>query len=95
LLSRNGTAAENYFGLVRPLQRQQSVNERTTQQTAYQEQELQGLQLQQKQAFEQPTVKPTGTAGWFNEFGQRPPYRQQDHYYGQWPAGGRTGARGR
>lgn len=87
LLNRNGSAASNYFGLVRPLQRQQHINERATQQTYNQQQELQLLKKQQV-AFDQPDIKPTGTAGWFQDYGPSMPYQKSDHYYGQWQTRG-------
>lgn len=90
LLNRNGGPASNYYGLVRPLQRQQSFNEAQSQATSYQEQQL-GSQAQQighlrdeQQAFSQPKVKATGTSGWFQNMGQTPPYQVSSHYYGQW-----------
>ncbi len=69
LLSRNGSAAGNYFGLVRPLQRQQGFNQNTQLQSYGQQEEIQRLRSQQD-AFDQPIVKPTGTAGWFQNPGQ-------------------------
>ena len=95
LLSRNGTAAGNYFGLVRPLQRQQRINERIVGDVTSQQQELQQLQVKQRTAFDQPTIKPTGTAGWFHDYGQIPPYQRSDHYYSQWDGGGGNAPRGR
>jgi hypothetical protein len=96
LLSRNGSVAGNYYTLVRPLQRQQRINERNSQQAYYQQQELQQLQdLQQDAAFGQPRVKPTGTAGWFQNLGLVSPYQQTDHYYGQWQTGRQSGPRRR
>jgi hypothetical protein len=99
LLSRNGSVAGNYYTLVRPLQRQQHINERNSLQNYTQQQELQKLQEQQlSDAFKQPKVKPTGTAGWFQDLGPNSPYQQSDHYYGQWQTGpghGRTPARRR
>jgi hypothetical protein len=93
LLSRNGSVAGNYYGIVRPLQRQQNINERTKQETTEQQQTLQRLEAQQKTSFDQPTVKPTGTAGWFHEYGQVPPYQRTDHYYSQWDNTGGSGRR--
>jgi len=87
LLSRNGSTAGNYFGLVRPLQRQQGLNENTQVQSYNQQAEIQRLRSQQV-AFDQPTVKPTGTAGWFQNPGKQSSYQQTDHYYGQWQTGG-------
>ena len=85
LLSRNGSAAGNYYGLVRPLERQRVLNDVQQQQAASQQQELTNIRTQQ-QFFEQPTVKPTGTAGWFQNTGATSPYQVTSHYYGQWPA---------
>jgi hypothetical protein len=86
LLNRNGTAASNYYGLVRPLQRQQAFNETQQQEVASQEQQIRSVQ-QQQELFEQPNVKPTGTAGWFQNFGTSSPFRATSHYYGQWQTG--------
>jgi hypothetical protein len=91
LLNRNGGgAAINYYGLIRPLERQQQVNQRQSQDLfnqgqliGNQEQQLSRLQDQQD-AFSQPKVKPTGTAGWFQNLGPKPPFQVADHYYGQW-----------
>jgi hypothetical protein len=91
LLNRNGGgAALNYYGLVRPLERQQSFNQNQSQQLANQgqlignqEQQINRIQDQQE-AFSQPKVKATGTAGWFQNMGQKPPFQAADHYYGQW-----------
>jgi len=91
LLNRNGGgAALNYYGLIRPLERQQQYNQAQTQQLqnqgqliGNQEQQINRLRDEQ-QAFSQPKVKPTGTAGWYQNFGNRPPYQLADHYYGQW-----------
>jgi hypothetical protein len=84
LLSRNGNVASNYFGLVRPLQRQARVNENQEQLTVSQQQELQRLREQQE-AFEQPKVSQTGKGSWYQNFGQNPPFQMTDHFYGQWP----------
>ena len=84
LLNRNGSAAGNYYGLVRPLQRQQRTNERLSIEATEQQQQLQRLELQQKEAFDQPNIKPTGTSGWFHEYGTTPPYLRTDHFYSQW-----------
>ncbi len=87
LLNRNGGgAATNYYGLIRPLQRQQSINLSQAQNAASQEQQIRGVQEQQE-AFEQPKVKPTGTAGWFQNMGETSPYQVSSHYYGQWQSG--------
>ena len=85
LLNRNGGAAANYYGLIRPLQRQATINVRQLQTSASQEQQIRAVEHQQQQ-FEQPTVKPTGTAGWFQNTGPTSPYLVDSHYYGQWPA---------
>ena len=50
-----------------------------------QEQQIRSVKEQQE-SFEQPTVKPTGTAGWFQNMGTTSPYQVTSHYYGQWPA---------
>lgn len=87
LLNRNGGGvASNYYGLIRPLQRQAAINARQTQTASTQEQELKSVQEQQT-LFEQPTVKPTGTAGWFQTMGPTSPYQVSSHYYGQWQTG--------
>ncbi len=86
LLNRNGSAATNYYGLIRPLQNQQSVNEAQSQAVSSQEQQIKNVKDQQE-AFEQPKVKPTGTAGWFKQDGTNPQFQQASHYYGQWPSG--------
>jgi hypothetical protein len=86
LLNRTGGVASNYYGLVRPLQRQQSFNEQQSQETSSQEQQIKSVRDQQE-AFEQPKIKPTGTAGWFQNMGTTSPYQQASHYYGQWPTG--------
>lgn len=86
LLNRNGSAATNYFGLVRPLLNQQSINQVQAQRASTQEQQINKVKEQQ-QLFEQPQVKPTGTAGWFKNEGTTSPFQNssQSHYYGQWP----------
>jgi hypothetical protein len=84
LLNRNGSVASNYFGLVRPLEHQQTINAAQSQLAASQQQELKSVQEQQD-SFEQPKVKPTGTAGWFQNMGQTSPYQVTSHFYGQWP----------
>jgi hypothetical protein len=86
LLNRNGGVATNYYALIRPLQRQASINAGQALTAASQEQQLRSVQ-QQQEAFEQPTVKPTGTAGWFQNMGATPPYQVSSHYYGQWQTG--------
>ncbi len=86
LLNRNGSAATNYFGLVRPLLNQKSINEAQSQTASNQEQQIKNVKDQQE-AFEQPKVKPTGTAGWFKTEGTTSPYQNASHYYGQWPSG--------
>jgi hypothetical protein len=88
LLSRDGTAAGNYFGLVRPLQRQQRINERTENVVTAQQRELQQLQTNQRTAFDQPTIQPTGTAGWFQDLGPISPFQRSSHFFSQWDAGG-------
>jgi hypothetical protein len=86
LLSRNGSPAGNYYGIVRPLERQQVFNSNQAQQAVTQEQQLARIQTEQQQNFDQPKVKPTGTAGWYQTYGQTPPYQVAGHYYGQWQA---------
>jgi hypothetical protein len=86
LLNRNGSAASNYFGLVRPLQNQQAINEAQSQTASTQEQQIKNVK-DQETAFEQPKVKSTGTAGWFKTEGTTSPYQNASHYYGQWPSG--------
>jgi hypothetical protein len=83
LLNRNGGAATNYYGLIRPLQRQASINTSQAQTAGRQEQQLISVEEQQE-AFEQPKVKPTGTAGWFQNMGTTSPFQVSSHYYGQW-----------
>jgi hypothetical protein len=51
-----------------------------------QEQQIRSVEEQQ-QLFEQPTVRPTGTAGWFQNLGTTSPYQVTSHYYGQWQTG--------
>ena len=97
LLNRNGSAATNYYGLVRPQLNQQTINEAQQQTASNQEQQIKNVKEQQE-AFEQPKVKPTGTAGWFKTEGTTSPYQNAGHYYGQWPSGksqkkGSTGRR--
>lgn len=87
LLNRNGSAASNYYGLIRPLERQQTINATQSQQAESQEQQIKAVKDQQ-QDFEQPKVKPTGTAGWFQNLGPTSPFQQSSHYYGQWPTRG-------
>ena len=87
LLNRNGGgAATNYYGLVRPLERQQTINAGQAQSAANQEQQIKTVQDQQE-SFEQPKIKPTGTAGWFQNLGTTSPYQVSSHYYGQWQTG--------
>jgi hypothetical protein len=83
LLNRGGGPATNYYGLVRPQLQQQSVNTTQAQETQSHEQEIKTIREQQE-GFSQPTIKPTGTAGWFQNLGDNPPYQQTSHYYGQW-----------
>ena len=87
LLNRNGTPATNYYGLVRPLLNQRAINQAQAQTAAVQEQQIKSVKDQQ-QLFEQPNVKPTGTAAWFKNEGTTSPFQNtnQSHYYGQWPA---------
>jgi hypothetical protein len=85
LLNRNGGAASNYYGLIRPLQRQAAINAAQTQSAAVEEQQIRNVKDQQE-SFEQPTVKPTGTAGWFQNAGTAATYQDPSHYYGQWPS---------
>ncbi len=87
LFSRNGTAATNYYGLVRPLERQQVINQRQTQLSSYNQGQIQKLR-DQEEAFSQPKVKPTGTAGWFQTLDDRYGYQIPSHFYGQWNTGG-------
>src|SRR4051812_14502437 len=84
LLNRNASPAGNYYGLVRPLERQQAFNASQAQQAVTQEQQISKIQTQQQENFEQPKVKPTGTAGWFQTYGPSSPYQVESHYYGQW-----------
>jgi hypothetical protein len=84
LLNRNGSAATNYFGLVRPQEHQQDINATQAQQNTSQQQQISSLREQQ-QDFSQPQIKPTGTAGWFQNLGTKSPYQQTSHFYGQWP----------
>lgn len=91
---RNGVAT-NYYGLVRPLERQQRINESQSLQTSNQEQQINQLSdkqnaKQEAVQIQQPKVKPTGTAGWYQTLGSKPPYGVADHYYGQWPDKGKT-----
>jgi len=87
LLGRNGaSAATNYYGLVRPLQRQQSINAAQSQTASTQEEQIRTVKDQQE-SFDQPKIKPTGTAGWFQNMGTTSPYQVSSHYYGQWPTG--------
>jgi hypothetical protein len=85
LLNRNGSAATNYYGLVRPLLNQQVVNAEQSQAVNNQQEQIKSVKDQQE-AFEQPKVKPTGTAGWFKTEGTTSPYQNASHYYGQWPS---------
>ena len=86
LLNRNGSVASNYFGLVRPLEHQQAVNAAQSQTAYSQAQQIKEVQEQQN-AFEQPTVKPTGTTAWFQNMGTTSPFQVNSHYYGQWQTG--------
>ena len=62
----------------------QALQDQQSQLAASQQQEIKSVQEQQD-AFEQPKIKPTGTAGWFQNMGQTSPYQVTSHYYGQWP----------
>jgi hypothetical protein len=87
LLNRNGGgAATNYYGLIRPLEHQSTVNAAQSQAVSNQEQQINTVKEQQE-SFEQPKIKPTGTAGWFQNMGTTSPYQVSSHYYGQWPTG--------
>jgi hypothetical protein len=87
LLNRNGGgAATNYYGLIRPLQRQSTINAAQSQAISSQEQQINTVKEQQE-SFEQPAIKPTGTAGWFQNLGTTSPYQVSSHYYGQWQTG--------
>jgi hypothetical protein len=85
LLNRNGSPASNYYGLIRPLERQQAINATQTQQAETQEQQINSVK-NQDESFAQPKIKPTGTAGWFQNMGPTSPFQQTSHYYGQWQA---------
>ena len=87
LLNRNGGgAATNYYGLIRPLERQSTINASQSQAVTSQDQEIKSVKEQQD-SFEQPKIKPTGTAGWFQNLGTTSPYQVSSHYYGQWQTG--------
>jgi hypothetical protein len=87
LLNRNGGgAATNYYGLIRPLEHQSTVNASQSQAVSNQEQQINAVKEQQE-SFEQPKIKPTGTAGWFQNTGTTSPYQVSSHYYGQWQTG--------
>lgn len=87
LLNRNGGgAATNYYGLIRPLERQSTVNAAQSQAVSNQEQQIRSVKEEQE-SFEQPKIKPTGTAGWFQNLGTTSPYQVSSHYYGQWQTG--------
>jgi hypothetical protein len=93
LLGRNGGPAQNYFGLVRPLQNQRAINERQSNLSASNQLAIQGLR-DQNDAFSQPDIKPTGTAGWFQTLGANPRHQVSSHFFGQWGTGpGRAAAR--
>jgi hypothetical protein len=95
LLNRNNSPAANYYGLVRPLERQQTINQRQQQLSNYNERQIQGLRNQQD-AFAQPEVRPTGTAGWFQQqidITRGNGFQVPGHYFGQWQTG--TGPRRR
>jgi len=93
LLNRNNNFASNYFGLVRPQQRQQIFNQQQSQLANIQERELQSLRSQQE-AFEQPDVRPTGTASWFQTQDNPQRFQQPSHFFGQWENRGGQQRRG-
>jgi hypothetical protein len=89
LLNRNNSAAANYYGLVRPLERQQAINQQQQQLSNYNERQIQGLRNQQD-AFSQPDVRPTGTAGWFQQqldINRGSGFQVPGHFFGQWQTG--------
>jgi hypothetical protein len=87
LLNRNGGgAATNYYGLIRPLERQSTINTAQSQAVTNQDQEIKAVKEDQE-SFGQPKIKPTGTAGWFQNLGTTSPYQVSSHYYGQWQTG--------
>jgi hypothetical protein len=87
LLNRNGGgAATNYYGLIRPLERQSTINAAQSQAVTIQDQELRSVKEDQE-SFGQPKIKPTGTAAWFQNLGTTSPYQVSSHYYGQWQTG--------
>lgn len=81
LLRNNNGAIPNYFAFVRPIQRQQQIN----QQAAVQLQK-QALEIERTQEeFNQLEVGATGKGAWFYNTGTRNQFNQRSHYYGQWP----------
>jgi hypothetical protein len=80
LTGRDGSAASNYFGIIRPLERQQSLNAQQERQARAQSMEIEQLIREQEAAFDQPRVRPTGTGSWF---------QQPGHFYNQWGSAGR------
>src|SRR3954463_16715066 len=62
LLNRNGGgAATNYYGLIRPLERQSTIDTAQSQAVTNQDQEIKAVKEDQE-SFGQPKIKPTGTA---------------------------------
>jgi hypothetical protein len=77
----------NYHALVRPLQRQQEVNQQQQRILQQQSQALGQLQrnvaaVEQRQA-EGPLVAPTGQGSWFNRPSNRATFLNSSRYYSQ------------
>jgi hypothetical protein len=85
LLSGRGGPVTNYYGLVRPQASQHAINQIQSIQTSSQQQQINTIK-NQEQDYAQPKIKPTGTAGWFQTYGETSasPYQQPGHYYSQW-----------
>ncbi|MCO6047748.1 hypothetical protein NG895_27915 [Aeoliella sp. ICT_H6.2] len=81
LLRNNNSAIPNYFAFVRPLERQQQINQQSALTLRKQSLEIERTQ----EEFNQIEVGATGKGAWFYNFGTRNQFNQRSHFYGQWP----------
>lgn len=80
----------NYYAFVRPFQEQRRFDEVMLRSMREQRRVTDTLQKE----YLQPTVRPTGKAGWFMLDSERSRYQDDSHYYGQWQSSrGRRGGR--
>ncbi len=81
LLRNNRGALPNYFAFVRPIERQQQINQRAAVELQRQAVEIERAQ----EEFNQLEVQATGKGAWFYNYGTRNQFNQRSHFYGQWP----------